>query len=120
MLTKITGRHMELTDAIRNYAEKKITRLQKYHSKISEMEVIIDTQGNIHKVEIIAKTDHHQPFVVHVTDEDAYASLDRAVDKIERQLTKHKEKARSHKGRMGAAAASADVIETKNKNESSE
>lgn len=117
MLIKITGRHMELTDAIRSYAEKKITRLQKYNSRISEMEVIIDTQGNSHKVEIIAKADHHQPFVVNVTDEDAYACLDLAIDKIERQLTKHKEKTRSHKGRMGAAEASADVLEAREKNE---
>ena len=53
MLTKITGRHMELTDAIRNYAEKKTARLQKYNRKISELEVIIDTEGGSHKVEII-------------------------------------------------------------------
>ena len=119
MLTKITGRHMELTDAIRSYAEKKTARLQKYNSKLSEMEVIIDTQGSSHKVEIIAKTDHHQPFVVNVTDEDVYASIDRAIDKIERQLTKHKEKSRSHKGRLGAAQASADVIESQDKNEPS-
>lgn len=116
MITKITGRHMDLTDAIRNYAEKKVARLQKHSRKISEMNVIIDTEGNTHKVEIIVKTDHHQPFVVTVVEEDAYACIDAAIDKIERQITRHKERAHGHKGRMGAAEASADALENQEKN----
>jgi len=112
MRTKITGRHMELTEAMRAYTEKKIARLSKYNNRVSEIEVIHDCEGQLKKVEIILKVDNHQPFVVNHSDEDAYACLDSAVDKIERQLTKHKEKTRIHKGRTSAAEATAEIIES--------
>ena len=62
MHTKITGRHMEVTEAMRNYVKKKIPRLNKYHQRISEMEVIVDGEGKNHKIEIIIKADNHQRF----------------------------------------------------------
>ena len=111
MITKITGRHMEVTEAMRSYAEKKIARLKKFYNRLSEIEVIIDSEGQVNKVEIIIWADNHPPFVVKYSNEDAYACMDTAVAKIERQLTRHKEKSRSRKGRVSAAEAIADVIE---------
>jgi len=111
MLTKITGRHMEVTAALRSYVEKKITRLEKYNHRVSEIEVILDSEAMVHNVEIILKVDNHPPFVVSNSAEDAYACIDEAIDKIERQLIKYKEKVRSRKGRASAAEATADAIE---------
>ena len=111
MNISISGRHMEVTDALRAYIEKKIARLSKFHHRISEMEVVLGAEGQNLKVELIVKADHHQPFVVHQTREDAYACVDEVVDKIERQLRRHKEKSRNHKGRVGAAEATADLME---------
>lgn len=99
MHTKITGRHMEVTSAMRTYVEKKISRLGKYYNRISEMEVVVDGEGLNHVIEIIVKADGRQRFVVRQTGEDAYACVDTALDKIERQLTRHKEKARERKRR---------------------
>ena len=110
MLTKITGRHMEVTEALRTYVDKKIPRLSKYN-RIAEIEVVFANEAMVHKVEVIIKADNHQRFVVSHTAEDAYASLDSAIDKMERQLIRHKEKSRNRKRRTGAAEASADVIE---------
>ncbi len=110
MQTKIMGRHMEVTEALRNYAEKKLARLDKF-SRISDIEVIFDNEGVVHKVEIIVKAGSRQRFVVSHTEEDAYACLDAAIDKMDRQLIKDKEKSRNHKGRTGAAEATAEVIE---------
>ncbi len=112
MHTKITGRHMEVTEAMRSYVKKKIPRLNKYNRRISEMEVIVDGEGKNHKIEIIIKADNHQRFVANHRAEDAYACFDAALDKIERQLVKHKEKSRNHKGRVGAAEATAEIIES--------
>jgi len=114
---KITGRHMEVTDAIRNYIDKKIERLQKHYDRLSEMEVILAEEGTGCKFEIIAKADHHAPFVVQQLGEDMYACLDKAVDKLERQLTRHKEKSRTHKGRAGAAEATVDLLASENSQE---
>lgn len=113
MLIKITARHMDVTDAIRSYVEKKLARVTKYYNRISEVEVILteEGQGQRHKIEVIVRVDNHQPFVVHESGNDMYACVDLAVDKLERQLTKHKEKSRIHKGRTGAAEASADVLQ---------
>ena len=111
MRMNVTGRHMEVTDAIRAYAEKKTAKLRKYHDHISEMEVILEGDGQRHKVEILVKADRHQPFIVNESGHDLYACLDNAVDKLERQLTKHKEISHHHKGRVGASEASVDAIE---------
>jgi len=54
------------------------------------------------------------------SEEDAYASLDAAIDKIERQLVRHKEKTRNRRGRTGAAEASVEVIEAQDTGEESE
>ncbi len=111
MHIKITGRHMEVTEAMRSYVEKKISRLQRFYNRISEMEVIVEEEGLHPKIEIIVKADNHQRFVVQHTEEDGYACFDAAIDKIERKLTKHKEKSRTRKGRIGAAEAAVEILE---------
>ena len=117
MHIRITGRHMDVTEAMRSYVDKKIHRLNKYNNRISEMEVVVDGEGQHHKIEIIIKADNHQRFVANDINEDAYACFDGALDKIERQLIKHKEKTRNHKGRVGAAEASVEIIDTQESND---
>ena len=114
MITKITGRHIELTEAMRDYAIKKVDRLSKFSKRLSEIEVIIDSEGTSNKVEIISRvTNHANPLVVTSSNEDAYACLDAAVDKMERQLIKDKEKTGNHKNRTGTSEAISDAIESK-------
>jgi len=120
MLIKITGRHMEITEALRSYAEKKVSRVVNKYNRVSEIEVLFESEAMTQTVEIILKADNHQPFVVRHSEEDAYASLDAAIDKIERQLVRHKEKTRNRRGRTGAAEASVEVIEAQDTGEESE
>jgi putative sigma-54 modulation protein len=112
VLTKITARHMDVTDAMKAFVEKKIAKLSKYYNRISETEVIVDKEGLAYKVDLIIKADNRPPFVVHHSGEDLYACVDFAIDKSERQLTKHKEKSRNHKGHASAAEAAANKIES--------
>jgi putative sigma-54 modulation protein len=109
VLTKITGRHMDITDAMRAYVEKKIGKLHKYYNRISEIEVTIVSEGLAHKVEIILKADNTQRFVVRHQEEDMYACIDAGIDKLERQLTRHKEKSRIRKGRTSMSGASTEL-----------
>jgi len=102
---------MEITEALRGYAEKKLERLLNKYNRLSEIEVILDNEAQVHKVEMIIKADNHQRFVVSHAEEDAYACLDAATDKIERQIVRHKEKSRNRRGRSGTAEASAEVME---------
>ena len=114
MMIKITGRHLELTESMRAYAQKKIGKLSKYSKRLSEIEVTIDSDGTNNKVEIISKvTNHASPFVVTSSNEDAYACVDMAVDKMERQLVKDKEKTGNHKSRICTSEATSDAMESK-------
>jgi len=98
LLFTITGKHIEITDAIREHAEKKTSKLPRYFDSINQIEVIIDgSEGNNISVEIIAHAEHHEPLVGTDTGHDAYQSIDMAVHKLEGQLRKTKGKERDNK-----------------------
>jgi putative sigma-54 modulation protein len=95
---KISGRHMEITPAIREYAEQKTSRLPRFFNRIQSIQVVIDKHDPNHfEVEIVADIEHAKDIVTKRTSEDLYAAIDKAVDKTERQLTDHKEKLRNRK-----------------------
>lgn len=114
MRINIIGRRLEVTEAINDYVEKKINRLSKYYNRISEIEVILDEEGLVKKVEILIKADHAQKFIISESGEDLYACVDVGLDKIERQLTRFKEKSRNRKGRTSVAQATNDLLESQN------
>jgi putative sigma-54 modulation protein len=98
LLFTITGKHIEITPAIRTHAEEKTSKLPKYYNSINQVEVIIDgNQGGNTNVEVIARAEHSKVFVGTETGEDAYRCIDMAVHKIERQLRRAKSKERDNK-----------------------
>lgn len=98
MLFTITGKHIDITDALRSHAELRTEKLPRYYDSLSRVEVIIEGNegGNI-SVEIIAKAEHKNIFIAKETGDDAYACIDVAVHKIERQLSRKKGKERDDK-----------------------
>jgi len=103
LLFTISGKHIEITEAIRRHAEEKTSKLPRYYNSINQVEVIIDGQpGGNASVEIIARGEHSKVFVVTETGEDAYRSIDVAVRKLERQLKRKKGKERNNKHVGGA------------------
>ncbi len=103
MLFTISGKHIDITEAIRRHAEQKTSKLPKYYNSINQVEVIIDGgQGGNASVEIIARAEHGKVFVGSETGEDAYRCIDMAVHKLERQLRRIKGKERNHKHMGGA------------------
>ena len=98
MLFTITGKHIEITEAVRRYAEEKTSKLPKYYNSINQIEVIIDgNQGGGTSVEIIARAEHSKVFVGTQTGNDAYRCIDMAVHKLERQLRRTKGRERDNK-----------------------
>ncbi len=95
----ISGRHIEITEPIREYAHKRVSKLPRYYDRVRSVDVVADKSEDHHgfEVEIIAHVDQHDPFVAKSKDDDLYAGIDGAVDKLERQLTDHKEKLRNRK-----------------------
>jgi len=96
MNIQITARNIDLTDAIRSYAEKKVSKLAKYSDHITEASVTLEVQKNVHIVEVLLSA--KGLFMKGLEkSEDLYASIDLATDKIEKQLVKYKEKLKDKK-----------------------
>lgn len=93
----VSGRHQHLPEALRGYASEKAGKLPRFYDRIQSIEVVFDTEGGRPAVELIVGVEHSKPFVVRWVDADAHAAVDRAVDHMEEQLRRHKEKLRNRK-----------------------
>ena len=98
MIFNITGKHIEITDAIKSHVMNKTEKLPKYYDSINQIEVIIDGgEGGNTSVEVIARAEHSKVFIGKELSADVLTAIDSAVHKLERQLHKHKEKERDNK-----------------------
>jgi putative sigma-54 modulation protein len=97
VIVTVASRHMEVTPALKTFAEQKANKLLKYYDRIQEIEVILDAGKDRTTVEMIVNAEHKNMFIAHHGDGDAYACIDGCVDKLERQLTDHKDKIRNRK-----------------------
>ncbi len=100
----VTGRHLEVTAALKTYAEKKIKKIGRYLSNISEAVVTISVEKYRHKAEVLLKVNGVLIQAEGVTGE-VYSSIDEVVEKLERQIKKYKEKLVSHRKSEGKAGA---------------
>ena len=101
----VTGRHVEVTPAMRDYAVKKVEGLHLDYPRISEVKVIIDVQThhNQQKAEIILFCANHIVIEADSTTDDVYASIDESIAKIARRMRKFKTRMlKSHRPRKGA------------------
>jgi putative sigma-54 modulation protein len=99
MQIKVSGRHIDVTEAIRAYAAEKAGKLPRYFDRVQAIDVILDKgpkNGDLH-VEMIVDAEHADPFVANASGADLYACIDDAVNKLERQLTDHKDRLRNRK-----------------------
>lgn len=97
MEIRLTARHVTVTDDVRNYVESKAQKLPRFYDRIHDIEVILDHASDQFTAEMIVRADNKQTFVASESGPDTFALIDLIVDKLERQLTKHKEKNRNHK-----------------------
>ena len=102
MIVTISGRHMDVTEALKNYAEQKVGKLSKYYDRIQEIEVVFDNGKDATRVEMIVNAEHKNTFIAHHDEGDAYACIDGCMHKLERQLSDHKQKIRNRKHPEGA------------------
>ncbi len=110
----VTGRHIEITPALKTYAEKKIKRFDRYLSNIAEAIVTISVEKYRHKVEVLMKANGVLIQAEGITG-DVYSSIDEVTEKLERQVKRYKEKLVSHRkgeGKAGLMTAEAIVPET--------
>lgn len=96
MHINITGHRMDVTPALRAFTEEKLNRLERHYDHITTINVVFDVEKLRQIVEatvFIAKGELHASS----ESEDMYAAIDMLVDKLNRQLMKHKEKILGHR-----------------------
>lgn len=92
----ITGRHIEITNALRNYIKKRLSKVEKYFKdKPLIANVTIFIEKGRHQIEVSLSSDG-QVFNGKVSTKDMYESIDKVTDKLEKQFKKQKEKQKSY------------------------
>ena len=91
----ITGRHVLITEAMKDYAKEKISKLDHLSKKMMDVHVTMDIQRQEHRVDIMIQAGR---FVIktHASTHDMYGSIDKAVDKLTARLSKYKSKMQEH------------------------
>jgi putative sigma-54 modulation protein len=89
MQINLTGHHVEITDSLRNYVDTKFSKLERHFDHISNVHVILNVEKLNQKAEA---TVHLSGAEVFASSEntDMYAAIDSMVDKLDRQVIKHK------------------------------
>lgn len=97
MQISVTGHHLDITDSMRNYVEEKMARLERHFDHVTNVHVILSLEKVNKKAEatvhiagadVFAESEH----------EDMYAAIDALIGKLDRQVIRHKEKMKSHRG----------------------
>jgi putative sigma-54 modulation protein len=99
----VNGRHLEVTPALKSYAEDKLKKFDRYLSNITEAVVTLTVEKYRHKAEVLLKANGLLIQAEGVTGE-IYSSIDEVVEKLEKQVKKYKEKMVSHRKGEGKAA----------------
>ena len=101
MQMSITFRNFDASDSLKDYAQEKVERVNKYLDRAGEAHVVLSLERHLHHADITVHSGH---FVLRGKEksEDMYASLDLAMDKIERQLRRYKDRIKSHHNRHHA------------------
>jgi putative sigma-54 modulation protein len=108
---RITGRHVQITEALRSYAESKVGNLHLDYPRIIEAHVILDVEKYRQFAEIILHCSNHITLEATAETSDMYASIDSAIDKIAQQMRKYKTKIlRSHRPRQQVKHFAEQVI----------
>ena len=98
MQIKLSSRHGQLSPAAQSKVESKVSRLTRYFDRLTALNVTVDLQNRaLPAVEIVASAEHIHDMVSHEAAAQLWRSVDGAVQKLEQQLRKHKEKVRDHK-----------------------
>jgi putative sigma-54 modulation protein len=96
MRINITGRHLDVTAALKDYIEKKSEKVKYFFPHVMDVGVYLIHKKGTHKVEVNVISEG-KTFFCEASSDDMYASIDSVFDKLDRQIKKYKEKLMNHK-----------------------
>ena len=91
------GRSDEVTSGMKKKAEQKVTKLIRFYDRITWVDVVLGGDKDRRSAEVTAGLNRGNTIVGKAKSNDMYAAIDQAIDKIARQLRKHKEKLLDHR-----------------------
>jgi putative sigma-54 modulation protein len=97
MQVNLTGHHVDITPALKDYVDTKLARLERHFDHVTDVHVILTVEKLRHKAEATVHVSGNDLFADAI-EGDMYAAIDGLIDKLDRQILKHKEKLTSHKG----------------------
>lgn len=112
MQITITGRHVEITPSLRDYAEQKLKRISRYSFTPMEATIRLAVEKYRHMAEIVLWVNGRRILAKEETDE-MYRSIDLAMEKMEQRLRRFKEKRSRHKPAAKARSKSPKPIKSK-------
>jgi len=95
MQINLTGHHMDITPSLRNFVNSKFERLERHFDNMTSIHVILTVEKGRQKAEASIKVNRGNLFA-EAEQEDMYTAIDNLVDKLDRQVKKHKEKLTDH------------------------
>lgn len=98
MVVKITGHHVDVTDALRDYVETKMDRVVRHYDLLTDAHWILTVEKLQHKAEANLRVSGRAIHAEAVA-EDMYAAIDGLVDRLDRQVRRHKDKMSDHHAR---------------------
>jgi len=96
MQISLTGHHVDITGALRSYVDSKFERLERHFDHVTNLHVVLSVEKLRQKAEANLHVNGADVFA-NCVEEDMYAAIDGLVDKIDRQVKKHKEKHTNHR-----------------------
>ena len=98
MQLNLTGRHVEITPALREYLNSKLTRIERHFDNVTDIRCILTVEKLQHKAEAKINVSGGTLYADSI-EGDMYAAIDGLIDKLDRQLKRHKEKLTDHHAR---------------------
>ncbi len=92
----VTGHHLEVTEALRAHIDSKFQKLARHFDNVTDVHVILSVEKLVQKAEATLQLSGAKLFAED-HQEDMYSAIDNMVDKLDRQITKHKEKSHQHR-----------------------
>lgn len=98
MQVNLTGHHIEITPSLKDYFNSKLERIERHFDNATDVHCILTVEKLRHKAEATIHVSGGKLFADSIED-DMYAAIDGLIDKLDRQIKKHKEKLTDHHAR---------------------
>jgi putative sigma-54 modulation protein len=92
----IHGHHVEVTPALRGYVEGKIERIKRHFDHVIDADVLLSVEDKLRQKAEITLRVRGNSMHAECIDGDMYAAIDSLMDKLDRQVLKHKDRVRNH------------------------